>query len=108
MPVIDGKISKNDFSKLSMTGINFALDELKPAPNKSQVGLGRYGDNLYVVIKSYFDPQKSLVARGGKRDAPVYEDDCVEIYLYGKQSKEYCQWIVNSRGVLFDAKKQKS
>ena len=104
MPSIDGKISKQDFSKLSEAGINFALDELKPAPNKSQVGFGRYGDNLYVAVKSYFSPQKRLVTQNFKPDSPVYEDDCVEIYLYGEQSKEYCQWIVNSSGILFDAK----
>ena len=108
LPLIDGKIKREEFGNLSQLGINFVLDDLKPAENKSSVGFARYGDMLYIVCKSEFDAQQKLNVRAIKHDAPVFQDDCVEVYLYGKKTKAFCQWVVNPKGVVYDSKNRKS
>jgi hypothetical protein len=39
-----------------------------------------------------------------KRDAPTWADDSVEIFLRPDPAKPYCQFVVNPRGALYDAR----
>ncbi|MEA3401598.1 MAG: carbohydrate-binding family 9-like protein [Armatimonadota bacterium] len=68
--------------------------------------------NLYLgfeVDESYLDPRLNMLdlvkAEHADRDTPVYNDECVEIFLE-PPGESYYHFAVNSEGALYDARDQ--
>lgn len=50
------------------------------------------------------EPEPELVkAAVEKRDGPLWEDDCAELFIYDPERKRMFQFILNTRGTQFDA-----
>ncbi len=60
--------------------------------------------NFYIGIFCRDELTGSLVAQKTARDSDVWSDDCVEIYAAPDADEEWYQFIVNSKGALFDQK----
>ena len=71
---------------------------------KAEAYLGYVDQTLYIGIKGYEEPSTAgLVAKYTQRDADVWRDDCIEIFISPAHDyKTYYQLMVNSLGVLKD------
>ena len=49
-----------------------------------------------------------LVAQASNRDDPVWSDDSVEVFLRPDPQQAYCQFAINSRGTLYDAREKQA
>jgi len=59
--------------------------------------------NMYVGFMCEEKNTGALVADGAVQDDPVWQDDCVEIFVAPDINKGYYQIVVNSKGVVMDA-----
>lgn len=67
----------------------------------TEVRCGIYGDRLYVAFICHEDRIGMMTARVTKPDGPVWEDDCVELFLDpGLTGKRFWHVLVNSLGTI--------
>lgn len=66
-------------------------------------------DNLYILLECHEPAMANVKTTTGLRDGPVWEDDCVEIFVQpGEVEREYRHFIVSAAGVVFDGKPRDS
>lgn len=62
-------------------------------------------ENLYLQVHCNEPEVANLKTAAFQRDGKLWEDDCVEIFIStNEKGRPYCQFIVNSAGVFFDAR----
>ena len=62
------------------------------------------GSYVYVGVHCEEPDTDGMVVRAAKRDEAVWSDDSVEVFLRPDPQKPVCQFVVNPRGVLYDAR----
>lgn len=106
-PVMDGVVKRDEWQSLTTFKGGFILGSEQPCSNPMKVGMGYYNNMLYIAVENSFAAGKALTAKVENRDGPVFSDDCVEVFICGSDPGQYCHWIINSNGVVFDEKNRK-
>lgn len=103
-PVIDGEV----LADRAWTGVPMAVDfrllgKDASATQTTQARVLYDNRAIYVAFVCQESALDKLIARTTRADGPVWEDDCVEVFLapYADRSRYY-HFVVNSRGVLRD------
>ncbi|MDZ4815252.1 MAG: carbohydrate-binding family 9-like protein [Verrucomicrobiota bacterium] len=70
----------------------------------TEVHLAYTDTHLYCFVKAYEKNMAGIVTNTVKHDGPVYDDDCVELFIDPGQTKStYYQFAVNAVGTRLDA-----
>jgi len=85
-----------DFSIPEISG-----DDGSKAKINTKVKVWRDGKNLRIFARMEEPNTGGLKAAAGRRDAPVWRDDDLEIFIYN--GKQYYQLLTNSKGTQCDA-----
>lgn len=94
---IDGDAGWTGSSSLALTLSNGA----GPAEMPTEARLGLRNDTLYVAIVCHEDRLDNIVAQVTAPDGPVWQDDCVEVFLDPQVTEQrFYQVVVNSRGTV--------
>lgn len=78
-----------------------------PASQDSEILFGRDADALYVAFICRTPPGVKPVARQAGHDAPIWQDDSVELYLAPEEptdDKDYWQFGVSAGGATWDGR----
>ncbi|MFH1905167.1 MAG: carbohydrate-binding family 9-like protein [bacterium] len=111
-PKIDGKLDDTVWQKSSFVS-GFVLTQGKGTPaNKTRFYLLYDSNNLYVgarceekALEAVMMQQTLFKKDKTARDAALWEDDCIEIFLDPTNSQtNYYHYVVNSLGATYDAK----
>lgn len=98
-PVIDGIIHEHEYA-FGASGMH-SISNIVYSPSQSQCFFSWDRDNLYVGMRT---PGTDIVSRHSGRDGALWEDDSIELWLYGLHGKkDVFQFIFNSRGVFYDS-----
>jgi len=62
------------------------------------------GSHVYVGVHCAEPDTSGVVMRAAKRDDAVWSDDSIEVFLRPDPQEPYCQFAVNPRGILYDAR----
>lgn len=103
-PVIDGKVGGDPAWEAAppLTGFGL-LGKGTPASQTTEVRVLAGPDTLYFAFTCREDRIGELVARVTQADGPVWEDDCVEVFLAPFADRaRYYHFLVNASGVLRD------
>ena len=101
-PVIDGKLTDACWAKQAPL-TDFTRNDVESTPAKKQTnGYICYDDkNLYIAARCE-EPNVAGLSQGyTKRDDPIWENDCIEIFIVPRTGRYY-QFIVNPVGTLYD------
>ena len=75
------------------------------ATPKTSFALVHDGANIYIAIRAEEPEPKKLSMKMVQRDADVWADDCVEIFIDSQgKGERYYHLIINPSGTLYDAK----
>jgi len=97
---IDGVLSEKAWGDASSITLMFPWDNQTGKKQKTVVKLLRDQETLYV---GYECEDSDITATFQNRDDPVYQDDCVEIFIKpSDQTDSYVGLEMNCLGVLFD------
>lgn len=108
-PKIDGDLSDEAWKNVKSLGPFYRLGQNAPAAEQTDVLVGCDDQSLYLGIVCWESRMKELVvecaAGSGSRDADVFLDDCVEIFLQPKAGSPEALWhlAVNVLGAWYDA-----
>ncbi|HUV38501.1 MAG TPA: sugar-binding protein [Planctomycetota bacterium] len=106
-PVVDGDLSDAAWKGCEITGDWTDVSIARPVKDKPTVYLTCDDRNLYVAFLNPESRMKDLVADARDHDGNVWEDDSNEIFIDPTGKKQsYYQVIVNSLGVVRDARDQ--
>ncbi|NOT60697.1 MAG: carbohydrate-binding family 9-like protein [Acidobacteria bacterium] len=98
--VVDGQLSEKAWAKAAPITLMFPWEEQMGVKQRTTVRLMRDQNYLYV---GYECEDADITALHENRDDPVYQDDCVEIFLKpSDKTDHYFGLEMNARGVLFD------
>ncbi|MGC8977649.1 MAG: sugar-binding protein, partial [Candidatus Ratteibacteria bacterium] len=105
-PLIDGNL-EDEFYK-ECTKAELVENNGRKLKNNTEVYIGYDDKNLYVGFKCFernIDKLKRTFTHKEERDMAIWKDDCVELFfdIFGTK-KDYYHIIVNSCGVIYDAK----
>jgi len=73
-------------------------------PSDTAVFVGRCGGELFALFRTHQPAGAPVQARKRPHDSPVWEDDCVEIFLQPPGRKGYYHFIVNFAGSTYEAR----
>lgn len=97
---IDGRLNEKAWSQAEPITLMFPWDSQKGIKQKTTVRLLWDRENLYVAYECV---DQDITARHENHDDPVYEDDCVEIFIKPNADLNlYYGLEMNARGVLYD------
>lgn len=104
-PVIDGKIEKNEWSKMaSFTGFYDYEKGEEIFAEKSPIFFAGYNEESIFFLFLIKNPEnRELIVNTLERDGPVYKDDSIEIFLV-PDGKTIYQFVINSNGIILDLK----
>ncbi len=98
-PELDGIIHDGEFA-FGASGMHSIANSLYSS-NQSQCFFSWDTDNLYIGMRT---PGVNLVCNNNERDGALWEDDSIELWLYGINGKqEFFQFIFNSNGLFYDS-----
>lgn len=102
-PTMDGRLEEWFYSDANaLTGFRL-LGSQEPASAQTWVWVFYDPGHLYVAFRCEEPQMEGLQARILQRDGPVYEDDCVEVFLSPEpQRVPYYHFLVNAAGVQRD------
>ncbi len=100
-PVIDGAL-EGDAGWAGAAELRLTLSGgAGPAEMPTEAKVGLRDGILYVGFVCHEDRLANLVAEVTEQDGPVWQDDCVELFLDpGVTEQRYYQVVVNSRGTV--------
>jgi hypothetical protein len=104
-PVIDGTLGDAAWQGRRIPGRFVNVDDNEPAKVASAVFVTYDDANIYLAFDLDEPSVKGIVAQATAHDESVWEDDSVEIFLdpaNGKKDANYYQFIVNTKGVVYD------
>ena len=102
-PVIDGKISDNEWSE-AFKCTKFISSQKYDEPTENTIAWFAYDKNrVYAAFKCFESKPESMKAAYMRRDGNIWMDDSVELFLDVNRDKNgYYHFIINSKGVVFD------
>ena len=104
-PTIDGVLAEPCWDAAYTAGDFIVLGGDKAASQQTLVRMLHAGGILYLGIVCMEDRMEHLVSAVQDHDGPVWEDDCVEIFVDADHDHQtYCQFVVNARGAAMDAR----
>ncbi|MFB3890810.1 MAG: carbohydrate-binding family 9-like protein [Phycisphaerae bacterium] len=103
---IDGALDDPIWSKAAVTD-HFRLTDGAMPKGRMRLLVAQDQKNLYIGVEVFGteDQMKKLVATHHTHDASgIWDDDVVELFIDPtNERKSYCEFIINSQGVTFDA-----
>ena len=97
---VDGKLSEKAWKKSTPVILMFPWEFQTGAKQHTSVKLLHDQNYLYV---GYECADSDITATHENRDDPVYQDDCVEIFIStNPKADHYFGFEMNARGVLYD------
>ena len=104
-PVLDGDLSDECWKDAQIAGAWTNADTGKAPKVQSKVFVCYDDKFLYVAFENPEPRMKNVVADAAERDGSVWEDDSNELFLDPSAGKkDYYQFIVNTRNVVYDGK----
>jgi hypothetical protein len=104
-PVVDGNPGDEAWKNATPLGWFAPVQAEEGLTQPVRARLGYDNRNLYVLFECSESVPGSLKNNGDRRDANLWEDDSVELFLDpGRGGDRYLQFIVNSAGLLYDAR----
>jgi len=103
-PTLDGALDEACWNNAQTISELTSRDTGKPAQATTLVKMVCDGKALYLAAECLLPEGEKVVAEAVGRDGPVFNDDCIEIFLdvEGK-GKTYYHLAANSRGAQYDA-----
>ncbi len=105
-PVIDGKISENEWSGAAgYAGLYHRGSEMFLSFRRSNWAIAYDRQNLYLMMQTEMPPDGDLTARVRKKDGPVFSDDAIEIWVADSEKaseRSYYTFMVNPLGTVSD------
>jgi len=104
-PTIDGDLSDACWKDAEVRGIWVDIRTAKAVDPQPKVYVCYDDENVYVAFLNPEPKMDKIVAAVTDRDGATYTDDSNEVFLdptAGK--KDYLQFIVNTKGVIYDGK----
>jgi len=99
---IDGILNENVWQKVPVT-CSFKTFDNKTAPYKFTTYARLLWDQQYLYI-CFFCQDNDIWATMKKRDAPLYEEEVIEVYIDADNDKlTYTEIEINPLGAIFDA-----
>jgi lysophospholipase L1-like esterase len=102
-PTIDGTLGSPLWEKCPPLELGDVTSE-RPGPFKTTARVLFGPTRLHVAVDCADPGTGSLRQTVAERDGPVWEDDCVEIFVTGDRREGYFHFTVNPRGTLMDAR----
>lgn len=105
-PFIDGNGDDKCWTDATEISLNTALGGgAAPVEAKSSIQITFDDRNLYFYIKCDESDTKSMMPGSKKRDASIWDDNCVEMYWAPSETApwDYYHIIINSAGTMTDA-----
>lgn len=108
-PVLDGTLNDPAWKKAKVLELSEKAMPMRPAipGEKTTLRLLTDGENLFIGVACPFTPECPPKGRTREHDAPVFEDECVEIFLASDgrpNAEDYYHFAVNVRGSATERK----
>lgn len=106
--IIDGKLDENAWKRAAIVSGFLNIATKAPAAEETRARVLFDDQNFYISFEAMTEHAwSSLKAKEIKKDSPVWQDDCLEIFLMppGEKSRYY-HFVVNSLGTLYDAREK--
>lgn len=106
--VIDGRLNEQDWRNAPILTGFLNTNNKSPAVEETRARVLFDDDYFYISMECMTEHAwGALKAKATKRDSEVWKDDCVEIFITPPDNPHtYYHWIVNSKGVFYDAKER--
>jgi hypothetical protein len=105
-PAIDGKLNDPVWQNAQALTDFFILKKNTLAKVQTHVRMAYDENNLYLAAVMDEPYPDKIKARFTERDTEVFIDDCFEIFIGSKEDlKDYYHIVINSRGTVFDDKR---
>ncbi|MBI3922669.1 MAG: carbohydrate binding domain-containing protein [Armatimonadetes bacterium] len=102
-PTIDGNISDGCYTNALVLKDFVLLDKGTPAAEQTEVSVAYDEESLYFAIHCRESQMAKTVASATGRDASVFADDCIEIFLDANHDHfTYRQFAVSLSGATWD------
>jgi len=102
-PAIDGTMSDPLWAKCPPWPMGACTSD-DPQKYKTRTKVLFGPTHVYLGVRCEEPDTKSLDAGVAQRDGPVWNDDSVEVFLRPDPGEPVCQFVVNPRGALYDAR----
>ena len=104
-PVIDGVLNDDCWRKADLVS-DFSLLRRKGKAREQTEGMVSFdAENLYIAFVCFESDNGTIRKRLTAKDAPVWTDDCVEVYLDPRHDHtSYYHLITNLNGAKYDEK----
>jgi len=102
-PAIDGALNDPAW-KLAPALTLGKIENGQPGKLTTTAHVAMDAENLYVAWNCVEGKTASIKAPTTDRDGPLWNDDCVELFVAPRPGKGYYHFIVNSKGVMLDAR----
>ncbi len=112
-PQLDGKIAADEWEKATRLEMVYDPNPSRKLVAPSELRIGHDLKNLYLLVKAREPRMGDLKLSVREDNGPVYQDDCVEIYVSPVPRRHGLKFIVNAAGVRaassrgYDKKKYK-
>jgi len=101
VPVLDGIVDDAGWKKAAKVSLTLSNGTGKPL-GATDVMFGIHGSILYVAFICSEDRANDIVAKVLDHGGPVWEDDCVEVFIDSKRSgSSFHQVVANSLGTTY-------
>ena len=99
---IDGKIDKKEWADATVLPLITPIDQSKSTHGPyTRLYMKQDAENYYFATEVLEKAGRSAITRDD--DMEIWRDDSVEMHFISPRAKRYYQFIVNPRGMLFDA-----
>jgi len=103
-PVIDGKLDDECWTSCMRAGGFTTLVDNRLAARETEVSVCYDRERIFFGVRCQARTTDRLVAEARARDAVMWGDDHVEIFLQDAGAESYWQFVVNPNGALWDAR----
>jgi len=100
---VDGRVDQAEWGAAALIRGFMNIRESNYSHHQPRVHIAYDGEFLYMGVRSPIHGGQSLVAKVADRDADVWRDDCIEIFLDPTPgTDDFHQFVINSKGVVVD------
>ena len=100
-PVLDGELNDLAWKDAAETDSWMVNTGEAPAPAQTKAWLGTFGDRLFVGVRANEPKIEGIVARVTDDAGPVWDDDCIELFMDGDLDLATArQLVINAAGAV--------